>query len=94
MNDLRFALRQLLKAPGFSAAAVIVLALGIGANSAVFSLVHTLLFQPPGYAQPSEIVQLFSQDKRNPKSFRSFSYPTYQDIRQQNTVFTLSLIHI
>ena len=88
MNDFKFALRQLLKAPGFTVAAVAVLALGIGANSAVFSLVHTLLFQPPGYAQPSEIVQLFSQDKRNPKSFRSFSYPTYRDIREQNTVFT------
>ncbi|MBA2351625.1 MAG: ABC transporter permease, partial [Burkholderiales bacterium] len=88
MNDLRFALRQLLKAPGFSAAAVIVLALGIGANSAVFSLVQTLLVQPPGYANPSDVLQLFSKDKKNPNTFRSFSYPTYQDIRQQNTVFT------
>ena len=64
------------------------LALGIGANSAVFSLVQTLLFQPPAYAQPHEIVQLFSQDRKNPKSFRSFSYPTFQDIRQHNTVFS------
>src|SRR5256714_687767 len=87
IHDLRFALRQLFKAPGFTAAAVIVLALGIGANTAVFSLVHTMFFAPPPYAKPQEVVQVFSQDKRNPKTYRGFSYPTYQDIRAQNTVF-------
>jgi len=74
MNDLRFAFRQLLKSRGFTIAAVAVLALGIGANSAVFSLVQTLLFKSPGYARPAEIVQLFSQDKKDPTSYRSFSY--------------------
>ena len=49
IQDLKFAVRQLWKAPGFTIAAVIVLALGIGANTAVFSLVHTMLFAPPGY---------------------------------------------
>ena len=88
MHDLRFAVRQLIKAPGFTLAAVLVLALGIGANTAVFSLVHTLLYAPPGYAKPHELVQLFSQDAKNPKSFRSFSYPTLNDIREQNSVFT------
>jgi predicted permease len=88
MNDFKFAFRQLWKARGFTAAAVIVLALGIGANSAVFSLVDALLFRSPGYANPHEVVQLFSQDKRNPKTFRSFSYPTFREIREQNTVFT------
>src|SRR4029450_13780370 len=88
MNDLRFALRQLLKAPGFTIAAVIVLALGIGANSAVFSLVNTLFFAPPAYAHPHELVQVFSQDKKNPKTYRGFSYPTYRDIREQNSAFT------
>jgi hypothetical protein len=67
---------------------VIVLALGIGANTAVFSLVHTMLFARPGYARPHEVVQVFSQDKKNPKTFRGFSYPTYRDIREQNSVFT------
>jgi len=88
MNDLRFALRQLRKSPGFTIAAVIVLALGIGANTAMFSLVNTLFFAPPAYAKPHEMVQLFSQDKKNPKAFRGFSYPTYLDIREQNTVFS------
>jgi predicted permease len=88
IQDFKFAVRQLFKAPGFTIAAVIVLALGIGANTAVFSLVHTMLFAPPSYAQPNEVVQVFSQDKKNPKTFRGFSYPTYRDIHEQNTVFT------
>ena len=88
IQDLKFAIRQLIKSPGFTIAAVIVLGLGIGANTAVFSLVHTMLFAPPGYARPNEVGQLFSQDKKNPKTFRGFSYPTYRDIREQNTVFT------
>ncbi|MFN2509689.1 MAG: hypothetical protein ABR589_13080, partial [Chthoniobacterales bacterium] len=87
LHDFRFALRQLVKARGFTTAAVIVLALGIGANTAIFSLLNTMLFQPPAYAKPHEIVQLFSQDKKNPKNFRGFSYPTYLDIREHNTVF-------
>jgi predicted permease len=88
MHDLRFALRQLFKAPGFTIAAVLVLTLGIGANTAVFSLVHTMLFAPPGYARPNELVQIFSQDTKNPKSFREFSYPTLNDLRAQNSVFS------
>jgi hypothetical protein len=91
IRDLKFAFRQLSKAPGFTIAAVIVLALGIGVNTAVFSLVNTLFFAPPAYAKPDEMVQLFSQDKKDPKKFRGFSYPTYRDIREQNTVFTDAL---
>jgi predicted permease len=88
IHDFRFAFRQLIKAPGFTFAAVLVLALGIGANTAVFSLVNTLFFAPPAYAKPHEMVQLFSQDKKDPKKFRGFSYPTYRDIREQNIVFS------
>ena len=88
IQDFKFAVRQLFKAPGFTIAAVIVLALGIGANTAVFSLVHTLFLAPPVYAKPNELVQVFSQDKKNPKTYRGFSYPTYRDICEQNSVFT------
>jgi predicted permease len=88
IQDFRFACRQLIKAPGFAIAAIFVLALGIGANTAVFSLVNTMLFAPPGYARSHELVQIFSQDKKNPKSFRAFSYPTLTDIRAQNSVFS------
>jgi len=88
IRDFKFAFRQLFKAPGFTIAAATVLALGIGVNTAVFSLVNTLFFAPPSYARPHEMVQLFSQDKKDPKKCRGFSYPTYLDIRQQNTVFS------
>ena len=88
IQDFRFAFRQLIKAPGFTIAAVLVLALGIGANTAVFSLVNTLFFAPPAYAKSHEMMQIFSQDKKDPKKFRGFSYPTYRDIREQNTVFS------
>jgi predicted permease len=93
INDFRFAFRQLWKSPSFTAAAVAVLALGIGVNTAIFSLVNVLVLQPPAYERPAEIVQLFSQDKKDPKSFRAFSYPTYSDIRDQNAVFSGLLAH-
>jgi predicted permease len=88
IQDFRFACRQLTKAPSFAIAAILVLALGIGANTAVFSLVNTMLFAAPGYAHADELVQVFSQDKKNPKSYRAFSYPTLSDIRAQNSVFS------
>ncbi len=88
IRDLKFAFRQLFKAPAFTIAAVTVLALGIGVNTAVFTLVNTVFFASPAYAKPHEMVQLFSQDKKDPKKFRGFSYPTYLDIREQNTVFS------
>jgi hypothetical protein len=72
VQDLRFAVRQLFKAPGFTIAAVTVLALGIGVNTAVFSLVNTLFFAPPAYAKPHEMVQLFSQDNKIRKNFAVF----------------------
>src|SRR5947208_13775972 len=88
IQDFKFAFRQLFKAPGFTIAAVTVLALGIGVNTAVFSLVNTLFFAPPAYAKPHELAQLFSQDKKDPKKFRGFSYPTFLDISEQNNVFS------
>ncbi len=87
IRDFRFAFRQLAKAPGFTIMAVLVLALGIGANTAIFNTVYTMLFAPPGYAHPKELVQIFSQDTKNPKHFRAFSYPTLRDIREQDSVF-------
>jgi predicted permease len=93
IQDFRFAFRQLWKSPSFTVAAVAVLALGIGVNTAIFRLVNAMVLQPPAYQQPSEIVQLFSQDKKDPKNFRAFSYPTYRDIRDQNSVFSGLLAH-
>ena len=64
MNDLRYAFSQLLKNPGFSAVAVLTLALGIGANTAIFSAVNALVLQPLPYKHPDQIVQVFSQNEK------------------------------
>jgi putative ABC transport system permease protein len=93
LHDFRFAFRQFVKSPAFTAAAVSVLALGIGANTAIFNLVNAMLFQPPHYANAHEIVQIFSQDKKSPKTFQGFSYPTYLDIRDRNNVFSGVMAH-
>ena len=93
LHDFRFALRQLVKAKGFTAAAVIVLALGIGANTAIFGILNTLLFRPPAYPKAEEIVQVYSQDKKDPDKFRGFSYPTFLELREQNTVFASVMAH-
>ena len=93
IQDFRFAFRQLWKSPSFTIAAVAVLALGIGVNTAIFSLVNAMLFSPPPYKNPAEIVQLFSQDKKDPKSFRAFSYPTFRDVRDHNAVFSGVMAH-
>src|ERR1044071_9656972 len=60
MNDLKFAFRQLVKNPGFTAVAVITLALGIGANTAIFSLVNAILFRPLPFKDPERLVMVFT----------------------------------
>ena len=67
MNDLKFAFRQLLKNPGFTALAVLMLALGIGANTAIFSVVHGVLLKPLPYPNPEQLVTLW---ERNPQRGR------------------------
>lgn len=88
MNDLRFALRMLMKKPGFTSVAVLTLALGIGANTTVFSLVNAFLLRPMVGQREGELVQCYSRDTVRPDTYRPFSYPNYLDLREQNQVFS------
>ena len=80
IGDLRYALRQLGRAPGFTAAAVGVLALGIGLNAGMFSLVYAIGFAGRAYADPDRVVQLYSSRTSDPDSYRAFSFPAYQQL--------------
>jgi len=87
-QDLRYGTRMLASKPGFTAAAVLVLALGIGANSAVFSLINAFLLKPLHIVKPEELVGLYSRDTKHPDAYRAFSYPNYVDIRDNNQAFS------
>ena len=82
VQDLRFALRMLRKSPGFAATAILTLALGIGANSAIFSLVNAFLFKPLMIQAPSALVGVYSRDTHQ-SSYRAFSYADYTELRDQ-----------
>jgi predicted permease len=93
LRDLRYGLRMVLNKPGFSATAILVLALGIGANTAVFSLVNTLLLKPLRIQNPQELVGVFSRSVHQPDNYRPFSYPDYADLRASNAVFSSLAAH-
>jgi predicted permease len=77
IQDLRYALRQLRRGPGFTAVAVITLGLGIGANTAIFSVVEGVLLAPLHYFQPDRLVMVWENNPRFPRVFTS--YPNFQD---------------
>ncbi|MBO0860441.1 MAG: ABC transporter permease [Chloracidobacterium sp.] len=87
LQDLRYGARMLLKRPGFTLIAAITLALGIGANTAMFSLLDALLLKPlPGVAEPDRLVQIGRT--YNGVGFNTSAYADYRDFRDQNTTFT------
>src|SRR5712672_4272428 len=81
IQDFKFALRHLLKAPGFTATAVLTLALAIGVNSAIFALINGVLLKPVVPVRPAEVVNVFTARQNASHDYRQFSYNEYRDLR-------------
>ncbi len=89
MQDLRFAIRQLRKNPGFAVTTILTLALGIGATTAIFSLVNAVLLRPLPFPEQDRLMWLHQQDHSLPGVVpEALSYPTYFDWRAQNHTFS------
>jgi predicted permease len=86
-RDLRYGLRMLARNPGYTAAAILSLALGIGANTAIFSFAHCLLFQPLPAEDPDRLVSIYTGFEPSYK-YSVSSYPDYLDVAQQDEVFS------
>ena len=86
LKDLRYGFRMLLKRPGFTLIAIVALALGIGANTAIFSVVNGVLLRPLPYEKPDRLVRLSEWSQQVPGM--SISYPNFLDWRAQNKVFS------
>jgi putative ABC transport system permease protein len=86
LADLRYAFRMLLKSPGFSLIAIITLALGIGANSAIFSVIDTVLLQPLPFSRPNELAMLWSAPEQG-AGRETNSFPDYIDFRNEAKSF-------
>ena len=90
-RDLGYALRALLKHPGFTAVALLSLALGIGANATIFSLVNSLLLSSLPVEAPDRLVAVYGTDGKNRNGFLNYmpiSQPNFEDYRTQNEVFS------
>ena len=87
LKDIRYALRWMARSPGFSAVAILSLGLGVGVNTAMFSLVDSLLFRPLPVVAPERLVDVFTSGGDGDE-YATTSYQDYLDLKAQNTVFT------
>jgi predicted permease len=90
LQDLRYGFRMLVKSPAFTAVAVLSLALGIGANTTIFTLINAVLLNPVPVQDPSSLVWVYTTDEKNRTGFNEFmpmSYPNYEDYRDHNGSF-------
>src|SRR2546421_40306 len=88
LQDTRYALRTLRKNPGFTAVAVLTLALGIGANTAIFSVVYAVLLKPLPYANPDQLITVFQAKPQEGVGGTGWSYANFAEMREQNRVFS------
>jgi len=90
-RDLRYAFRSIGRNPAFASVAVVSLALGIGANTTIFTLINAVFLNPIQAERPQELVAVFTIDENNPGQFTNMnpvSFPNFEDFRDQNEVFT------
>jgi putative ABC transport system permease protein len=87
IQDIRYGIRMLLKSPGLSIVATVALALGIGANTAIFSVVNGVLLRPLPFPNPDALMAVFETDQQRGQVRGSYSYPNFFDLREQNNVF-------
>lgn len=88
IQDLRYGIRMLAKSPGFTAIAVLTLALGIGANTAIFSVVHAVLLRPLPFPESTRLLAVQTEDPKEGALHPGASYPDFFDWRKENRVFS------
>jgi predicted permease len=93
VQDIKYAIRLLIRHRGFTAIAVLVLALGIGANTAAFTLINAMLFKPRQGVPASELAGVYSRDRTTVDDYRAFSYPNYADLRDRKDLFVSLAAH-
>ena len=93
IQDLRYSVRVLVKSPGFALVAVLCIAIGIGANTTIFSIVNAMLLRPFPFADPDRIVAVHETQVKNDIDSAGLSYLDFRDLREQSTSFSQTAAH-